>query len=218
MYMIFLVGIYIYVYILYICICHYMIVLEPYFSSVLAIPLVCILFSENGVGVCTAPLFPSYFQQFVWQYLPWRRGIAWWWLARWPGGMRRKQSLEDRMANLEVGVGAAADAAFTAKRKEEMAASEAAAEIQRMKRGYLIKVRCGKEVGFAPCYAPHMLYIYWYCHFTPFVHRMSYLLPWLAFCFVLVWMQLLDEEKSEERLLKNASVGTIGCQATDSNR
>jgi hypothetical protein len=64
------------------------------------------------------------------------------------------------MANLEVGVGAAADAAFTAKRKEEMAASEAAAEIQRMKRGYLIKVRCGKEVGFAPCYAPHMLYIY----------------------------------------------------------
>ncbi len=46
------------------------------------------------------------------------------------------------MANLEVGVGAAADAAYTAKRKEEMAASEAAAEIQRMKRGYLIKVRC----------------------------------------------------------------------------
>ncbi len=45
------------------------------------------------------------------------------------------------MEKMEVGVGAAAEAAYTLKRREEMAASEAAAEIQRMKRGYLIKVR-----------------------------------------------------------------------------
>lgn len=53
------------------------------------------------------------------------------------------------MAKLEVGVGAAADAAYNIKRKEEMAASEAAAEIQRMKRGYLIKVSGFKRAGFA---------------------------------------------------------------------
>ncbi len=46
------------------------------------------------------------------------------------------------MAKMEVGVEAAAEAAYTAKRKEEKAAAEAAAEIQRMKRGYLIKVCC----------------------------------------------------------------------------
>ena len=53
--------------------------------------------------------------------------------------------MEERMATMEVGVGAAADAAYNVKRREEMAASEAAAEIQRMKRGYLIKVCCFKE-------------------------------------------------------------------------
>lgn len=55
-------------------------------------------------------------------------------------GAKLMQAMEDRMSSIEVGVGAAADAAYTAKRREEMAASEAAAEIQRMKRGYLIKV------------------------------------------------------------------------------
>ena len=44
------------------------------------------------------------------------------------------------MTKLEVGVEAAADAAYATKRKEDKAAAEAAAEIQRMKRGYLIKV------------------------------------------------------------------------------
>ena len=58
----------------------------------------------------------------------------------WGLGRMLTQSMEDRMTKMEVGVEAAADAAYATKRKEEKAAAEAAAEIQRMKRGYLIKV------------------------------------------------------------------------------
>ncbi len=146
------------------------------------------------------------------------------------------------MAKLEVGVGAAADAAYNTKRKEEMAASEAAAEIQRMKRGYLIKVSVFKRAGFAMVFITclhaskfsdaspeppqrssredrhvgNRQYIGYMIHsfvFTqlPFTKTTESFGYSSFFNFFLFWTQLLDEEKSEERLLKNAQVGSIYC-------